>query len=213
MVYGLDYKEDMSEGSHDIAGYILTEEDDGSKHLVKEVVYNKNETTGELEVAMTKPTDEAKQTLQPFTDIATFIDLQEPGSLTDDAKKEFMEEVNNILHEMIKEDSATVNNLFGSVLAGTYEIEGKTFTINASTETFDKIVENFNSIGKSKIPEGAKKIRRGRFDELLRNFVNYGYRLGNDNAILKALYDSMNTTEPINNSKDTSWESCNITIR
>ena len=78
------YKEDMSKGSHAVAGYILTEEADGSKHLVKDVVYNRNETSGELEVAMIKPTDEAKQTLQPFTDIATFVDLQnQSGSLTD----------------------------------------------------------------------------------------------------------------------------------
>ena len=124
-----------------------------------------------------------------------------------------MEEVDFILHKMIGEDSATVNKLFGSVFAGTYEIEGKEFTINAFPENFDKIVENFNSIGDSNIPEGAKKIRRKNFDKFLRNFVDYGYRLGNDNAILKALYDSMNTTEPINNSEDNSWESCNITIR
>ena len=37
----------MSEGSHYYAGYILTEEADGSKHLVKDTVYDRNETSGE----------------------------------------------------------------------------------------------------------------------------------------------------------------------
>ena len=210
MVYGRDYKEDMSKGSHAFARYILTEEADGSKHLVKDVVYNINETSGELEIAMTKPTDEAKQTLQPFTDIATFVNLQnQSGSLTDEAKVEFMQEVDNILHEMIKEDSATVNNLFGSVFDGTYDIDGKTFTIKASPEAFDQIVENFNSIEGSR----AKKTRYKNFDTLIRGFIDYAHRLGNSNTIINTLYDSMHTTEPINNSEDTSWESCNITIR
>ena len=209
-ILGRDYKEDMSKGSHAVAGYILTEEADGSKHLVKDTVYNKNETSGELEVAMTKPTDEAKQTLQPFTDIATFVNLQnQSGSLTDEAKVEFMQEVDNILHEMIKEDSATVNNLFGSVFDGTYDIDGKTFTIKASPEAFDQIVENFNSIEGSR----AKKTRYKNFDTLIRGFIDYAHRLGNSNTIINTLYDSMHTTEPINNSEDTSWESCNITIR
>lgn len=209
-VYGRDYKEDMSKGSHDYAGYILTEEADGSMHLVKDIVYNRNETSGDLEVAMTKPTDEAKQTLQPFTDIATFVALQnQSGSLTDEAKVEFMQEVDNILHEMIKEDSATVNNLFGSVFDGTYDIDGKTFTIKASPEAFDQIVENFNSIEGSR----AKKTRYKNFDTLIRGFIDYAHRLGNSNTIINTLYDSMHTTEPINNSEDTSWESCNITIR
>ena len=159
---------------------------------------------------MTKPTDEAKQTLQPFTDIATFVDLQnQSGSLTDEAKVEFMQEVDNILHEMIKEDSATVNNLFGSVFDGTYDIDGKTFTIKASPEAFDQIVENFNSIEGSR----AKKTRYKNFDTLIRGFIDYAHRLGNSNTIINTLYDSMHTTEPINNSEDTSWESCNITIR
>lgn len=209
-VYGDDYKEDMSKGSYAAASYILTEEADGSKHLVKDIVYNRNETSGELDVAMTKPTDEAKQILQPFTDIATFVDLQnQSGSLTDEAKVEFMQEVDNILHEMIKEDSATVNNLFGSVFDGTYDIDGKTFTIKASPEAFDQIVENFNSIEGSR----AKKTRYKNFDTLIRGFIDYAHRLGNSNTIINTLYDSMHTTEPINNSEDTSWESCNITIR
>lgn len=207
-VEGFDYKEDMSDGSHDRATYIMTIED-GSVNLAKNAVYDSN-LLGGYDLVMTKPTDEAKQTLQPFTDIATFVDLQnQSGSLTDEAKVEFMQEVDNILHEMIKEDSATVNNLFGSVFDGTYDIDGKTFTIKASSEAFDQIVENFNSIEGSR----AKKTRYKNFDTLIRGFIDYAHRLGNSNTIINTLYDSMHTTEPINNSEDTSWESCNIIIR
>ena len=202
----------MSKGSHDYAGYILTEEADGSKHLVKDTVYNKNETSGELEVAMTKPTDEAKQTLQPFTDIAAFVALQnQSGSLTDEVKVEFMSESDNILHDLIRSNPQLARRLMKFIFKDIVEQNGPNFSIPTSAESFDKIVDNFEDI--ENIDPDFKKQAYDTFDVALRAFIDSAKSLGSKNTLIAAMYDSMHTTEPINKDEDNSWESCNITIR
>ena len=209
-VEGFDYKEDMSDGSHDRATYIMTIED-GSINLAKNAVYDSN-LLGGYDLAMTKPADEAKQTLQPFKDIATFVDLQkQSGSLTDEAKVEFMSESDNILHDLIRSNPQLARRLMKFIFKDIVEQNGPNFSIPTSAESFDKIVDNFKDI--ENIDPDFKEQAYNTFDVALRAFIDSAKSLGSKNTLIAAMYDSMHTTEPINKDEDNSWESCNITIR
>ena len=129
----------------------------------------------------------------------------------DDAKKEFMEEADIILHDLIRSNPQLTRRLMKFIFKNIVEQNGPNFSISTSAESFDKIVDNFKDI--ENIDPDFKEQAYNTFDVALRAFIDSAKSLGSKNTLIAAMYDSMHTTEPINKDEDNSWESCNITIR